>query len=260
MTASPAVGGPDGAVSRDGGTVQAVRRQLREAIIRGDLKPGSTVTSVDVANRFGLSRTPAREALRMLQEEGFLHGEKNHRLRVAEWSSDELEAVFAERIMLTVLCTRITVPTLTTADIAGMDLILQTMRRAQDRHDHDAWRTADVAFHQMHMRGASTTLKAHLARLHERASMFRAMWLRSRDETFTMDDHPPILQACRVGDAQAAGVAAARHLTRVALTLMTELAPDREPAVVRQALRMSGMTDERLSAAPSQQVPRSSRR
>lgn len=238
--------------SRAGDTVHAMRNDLREAIIRGELQPGAAVTSVEVAERFGVSRTPAREALRMLQEEGFLRGESNQRLRVVEWSADELETVFAERILLTVLCTRLTVPTLTDADIAHMEQLLRSMQAARDDADHDAWRLADVAFHHVHMQGASTTLRADLARLYERASMFRAIWLRNRDQTlsFSMDDHPDILQACRTRDPELGGIAAARHLTRVALTLMTELAPDHEPAIVRQALRLAGL-DGASSSKPA---------
>jgi len=221
--------------SRAGDTVHAMHNDLREAIIRGELQPGAAVTSVEVAERFGVSRTPAREALRMLQEEGFLRGESNQRLRVVEWSADEL-----------------TVPTLTDADIAHMEQLLRSMQAARDDADHDAWRLADVAFHHVHMQGASTTLRADLARLYERASMFRAIWLRNRDQTlsFSMDDHPDILQACRTRDPELGGIAAARHLTRVALTLMTELAPDHEPAIVRQALRLAGL-DGASSSKPA---------
>jgi DNA-binding GntR family transcriptional regulator len=225
-----------------GTAVQNVKAQLREEIIRGDLRPGDALTSVQVAERFGVSRTPAREALRMLQEEGFLTGELNRRLRVVEWSADELEAVFAERIMLTVLCTRLTIPALTDADVERMQSLMQEMSAARGAEDYEAWRKADVAFHHMHMKGASETLRSDNARLYERASMFRAIWLRSRDQAFAfnMEDHPAILEACRQRDAEAGGLAAALHLTRVALTLMTELAPEREPAAVRLCLRLAG--------------------
>src|SRR5882757_8133251 len=103
--------------SRAGTAVEDIRNRLREAILEGELRPGEAVTSVQAAERFGVSRTPAREALRMLQEEGFLTGESNQRLRVVEWSPDELEGVFAERILLTVLSTRLTVPSLSDEDL-----------------------------------------------------------------------------------------------------------------------------------------------
>jgi len=236
------IGRTGDSVQRAGDMVQAVRRQLRDAILRGDLAAGEAVTSVGVAERFGVSRTPAREALRMLQEEGFLRGESNQRLRVVEWSPEELETVFSERILLSALCTRLTVAQLTDADIARMEELMDVMDRARIGGDHDGWRLADAEFHAVHLRGASETLQGDLARLFERAWMFRTMWLRGRDQnlSYSLNDHPDILDACRQRQPDVAGLAAARHLTRVALTLMTELAPDHEPATVREALRLAG--------------------
>jgi DNA-binding GntR family transcriptional regulator len=244
----------DEQITRSGDTVQAMKNAIRNAIIRGELRPGTPLTSVRLAQQFGVSRTPAREALRMLQEEGFVRGESNQRPRVAEWSADELETVFAERILLTVLCTRLTVPGLTDGDIRRMEELIEVMVEAHDAGESDAWRTADIEFHRTHMQGASPTLLADLGRLYERASMFRAIWLSNhgQSQAASMLDHPAILEACRARDPEQGGIAAARHLTRVALTLMTELAPGREPSTVRQALRVAGLNDgdgsQKLSA------------
>ena len=253
----------DEQITRSGDTVQAMKNQIKGAIIRGELRPGTPLTSVGLAEQFGVSRTPAREALRMLQEEGFVRGENNQRSRVAEWSVDELETVFAERILLTVLCTRLTIPGLGDADIRRMEELIDIMVVAFDTNDSDAWRRADVEFHRKHMQGASTTLLADVARLYERASMFRAIWLSNQGQSLadSMTDHPAILEACRARDPELGGIAAARHLTRVALTLMTQLAPGREPSTVRQALRLAGLNggngSEKLPAPRS--VPNISR-
>ncbi len=235
-------GAPGDSAQRAGDTVKAVHRQLRDAILRGDPVAGEAVTSVGVAERFGVSRTPAREALRMLQEEGFLRGGSNQRLRVVEWSPEELEAVFSERILISALCTRLTVPHLTDGDVNRMEDLMGEMDTARANNHHEVWRTADAEFHDIHLRGASDRMRADLARLFERSWMFQRMWLRNRDQTvsFSLNDHPNILEACRQRRGDLAGMAVAHHLTRVALTLMTELAPDREPATVREALRLVG--------------------
>lgn len=239
------------AIPAGGAAVQYVRAQLRDAVIRGELRPGDPVTSVQVAEKFGVSRTPAREALRMLQEEGFLRGELNQRLRVAEWSPEELEAVFAERILLSVLCTRMTVSNLTDSDIDQMRLLTRQVESARIAVDRDQLRDADVLFHEMHMKGASTTLRADLGRLYERASIFRSMWIRNGAEvlSYSPGEHPTILEACEQRDADAAGQAIALHLTRVALTLLAWLAPDREPTAIRQALRLAGQENVGIETA-----------
>jgi DNA-binding GntR family transcriptional regulator len=229
---------PSGA--RAGGTVITVRNMLRTAIIRGELAPGSPLSSVQLARTYGVSRTPLREALRMLQEEGFVAIESNQRARVATWSSDELEALFAQRILLTALCTSLTVPRLTDIDVKRMGQLLVDLERAEADNDHDAWRDADVEFHHIHMMLAPPALLADVKRLYDRALMFRYMWLGQRRTAISpsADDHPGLLEACTRRDQSHAANTAAQHLARVALTLVTQVDPSRDPATIREALRL----------------------
>lgn len=238
------------AKSRAGGTVIAVRDMLREAMINGELRPGAPLSSVKLAKAYGVSRTPLREALRMLQNEGFVEVENNHRPRVASWSVEELETVFAQRILLTALGTRLSVPHLTAEDVAMMGDALARIEAGADAGDHDAWRESDREFHELHMSRSSSVLQADLRRLTERALMFRYMWFGRRPNTmsFTLDDHPEIFEACRAKDAAAASRTAARHLARVALTLMAKVAPDHDPEVVREALRFASVDGSDLKA------------
>lgn len=228
---------------RAGGTVIAVRDMLREAMINGELRPGSPLSSVQLAKHYGVSRTPLREALRMLQNEGFVEVENNRRPRVASWSIEELEAVFAQRILLTALGTRLSVSHMDGKDIAAMESALIRLEAGAAAGDHVAWREADREFHDLHMSRSSLVLQADLHRLTERALMFRYMWFGRRPNTmsFTLDDHPEIFEACRAKDAARASRTAARHLARVALTLMAKVAPDHDPETVREALRFASV-------------------
>lgn len=229
---------PSGA--RTGGTVVVIRNMLRTAIINGELSPGSPLSSVKLAHTYGVSRTPMREALRMLQEEGFVAIESNQRARVATWSADELEALFAQRILLTALCTNLTVPRLATSDIDRMGHLLEDLEHAEANDDRDAWRAADVEFHHIHMMLAPQALLADAQRLYDRALMFRYMWLGQRKTAISpsADDHPQLLEACTRRDHSLAATTAAQHLARVALTLTTQVDPGRDPAPVREALRL----------------------
>jgi DNA-binding GntR family transcriptional regulator len=231
--------------SAEESSTDKVRQNLRLEILSGKLAPGTFVDSVTVAERFGVSRTPVREALRALIEEGYLVGQKSKRVEVVRPSVDELEAVFAERMFLMVISTRLTVPKLTQAELDRMQALLNLMAELRAAGEHAHWRHADNAFHSTHVKHVSESVRNDHSRLFERSSMFRAIWLRNRNNTltFSIDDHPLILEACIERDANRAALLAARHLMRVAVTLCAEIAPGRDLNALREVLRMAGEND-----------------
>ena len=70
-----------------------VHAYLRACILDGTLKPGTKLSQVSLAAQLGISRTPLREVLRMLQEEGLVEIEPNQRTRVAGLDPQELDDV-----------------------------------------------------------------------------------------------------------------------------------------------------------------------
>ena len=156
--------------ARGGASVVEIRDGIRDDIIAGRLAPGVALSSAKLSKDYGVSRTPLREAVRMLQEEGFLTLQNNQRPRVTTWSPDELESVFVQRILLISLCTSLTVPLMSSEDIAEMERTMGELDEAEAAHDHERWREADVQFHRVHTRRAPKALIADLERLSTRAS------------------------------------------------------------------------------------------
>lgn len=105
---------------KDKPDVGKIHKELREQILVGHIPAGTLLSQVELAESFGVSRTPLREALRMLQEEGLIHAENNRRARVATFHLDDLEAISGQRILLSSLATYITVPHLDDDDCAAM--------------------------------------------------------------------------------------------------------------------------------------------
>jgi DNA-binding GntR family transcriptional regulator len=230
------------AITRPGRTVFEVRDEIRRSIIAGQLEPGSPLSSAKLSGAYGVSRTPIREALRLLQEEGFVTVESNQRPRVATWSPDELDAVFAQRVLLSAVCTSITVPKLSDVQLLEIRGVLDDLDASETAGDHEAWREADIAFHNSHTALAPAALRADLQKLNTRALMFRYMWLGQRHSTMTLsfNDHDLIYEACVERDAVRAARAVAHHLSTVAITLLARVDPEREPVAVREALRFVG--------------------
>jgi DNA-binding GntR family transcriptional regulator len=83
---------------------------LRADIIKGRLGPGTILNQVHLARTYQVSRTPIREALRMLQAEGLVEAEPQKRMRVTEIATDQVDAVYSVRILLEALGIALTLP------------------------------------------------------------------------------------------------------------------------------------------------------
>ena len=119
---------------------------LREDILRGALPAGARLGEVELAERLGVSRTPVREALSRLAAEGLVELVANRGARVASWTVDELEGVFALRSLLEPQLTALAVPHATAADLDALDDLAARMVDLGDR-DPDALVPLNRAFH-----------------------------------------------------------------------------------------------------------------
>src|SRR4051794_18504990 len=88
-----------GAIGSDSPAAAGARAELRRLIMDGTLLPGTVLPQVQLALRLGISRTPLREAMRMLQEEGLVEAPPQKRARVALLDPTHVEAVYVQRIM-----------------------------------------------------------------------------------------------------------------------------------------------------------------
>src|ERR1700735_2814313 len=91
----------------------SVYDRIRTAILHGELAPGSVMSQVVLADELGVSRTPLREALRILQSEGLVEAEPTRRVRVAPLTAKDLEQLCVMRIALESTALRISIPRLT---------------------------------------------------------------------------------------------------------------------------------------------------
>ena len=125
-----------------------VYTSLRESILNGALPPGESLSQVQLASQLGVSRGPLREAVRMLQREGLVEAEVNRRGRVSSFSIDDLEQLYAMRIVHESLAIRINVPRFVKRDIDALRGCLRRME-ALAGHDLRQWqaRRPRIPFH-----------------------------------------------------------------------------------------------------------------
>lgn len=211
---------------------------LRTMIASGHIAPGSGLTQVGLAQEIGVSTTPVREALRLLEAEGLLESQQNGRPRVPSFDPADLDVLYCHRVLLESLGIALSVPRLTPEQLAAARIHLQAMR---DAMEPAVWDGAHASFHLGLMAGNPDALQQEIARLVTRSDLYRRMSVRVDDSNGRRvgdEEHAAILAACQAGDDGAAALLLARHLTRSALTLIAHIEPGYDPAAVRGALQM----------------------
>ncbi|WP_366925099.1 GntR family transcriptional regulator [Nocardioides sp. REDSEA-S30_B4] len=179
------------------------------------------ISQVRLAQEFGVSRTPLREAMRRLQQEGLIAAEVNRRARIVEFDAVALEQIYSERIMHESLGLEITLQRWEPQDLDQMDVYVRTLRRAKEDGALDVWDAAHLDFHRHLVGRSNDRLKRQIKTLAEQGERFRCMV-----EGPTLNvwndwdlDHELIAAACREGRRQEAVGCLARHLARSAMAL-----------------------------------------
>lgn len=227
-----------------------VYARLREAILTGELVPDSRMSQVALAKELRISRSPLREALRMLQREGLIQADPGRRGRVAAITAPDLEQLYSMRIVLEVMALRLTVPTMDEAVIDALERHLREMETLVGEGRFDDWEAPHRGFHERLVAGGGERVIAELRQLSDHAERYRRILLRQpRAWSLAAEEHHAIVDACRVGDAATASRHLASHLAKTALTVSAVLDPGYEPAAVREALAFvnAASTPERSS-------------
>lgn len=229
----------DGAGRR---TAMDVYDVLQSLILDGTLKPGTIVSQVAIADALQVSRTPVREAMRMLQEGGLLTGEPNFRSRVVEFDPVDIDALYSKRIVLEALGVTTTVKRIDQDSPERLEAIVRSLESPLAHQDFAEWQRLHRQFHRSIVAGAGATMIADLEQLEKRSERYQSAykgahmpgwWQRGEAE------HRELFSAIANGDAALAGELAARHLARTALELLAALAPEYDSSRIRDSLRFA---------------------
>jgi DNA-binding GntR family transcriptional regulator len=239
--------------SRDSTLV--IHDAVRDAILTAEMPPGTWVTQLGLAKRFGVSRGPVREALRLLEQEGLIESAVNQRARVAAFSIDDLEELYGVRIVTEALAISVTVPRLSADDIQGLSVALDQLDDMAGT-DIPAWEALHRHFHGELVKFAGKRVRRTLDQYYDHAERYRRMYISGYPRAFAVGaaEHRQILGACAAADAHLAASLLARHLSRTALTALALIAPEHEPAMIRAAVRQvtSGLDPAALAMPPAQ--------
>ena len=193
-----------------------VAERLREQIFSHELAPGSWLDEQSLALAFGISRTPMREAIKVLASEGLVTTKMNKGAYVTEVDRRDLEQIFTVLSLLEGQAAKETALKATEAQLTQLDDLHHRLEKAAADRDLEQFFEINVKFHDVigeiagnkWMNGVIADLRKVL-KLQRRDSLGRGGRLLS-----TLIEHREILQAILKRDSLAAEAAMRKHLAR----------------------------------------------
>jgi DNA-binding GntR family transcriptional regulator len=212
-------------MSINGQNTEEVFARLRTAILDGELAAGSVMSQVALAEELGISRTPLREALRMLQGEGLIESEPNRRVRVSSMSTTDLEQLCVMRVTLEAEAMRLSAPLMTPEDLARLEGYMAEMAHYAQAKDYRRWVIPHRDFHRALTGPAGVRVNDLLGQLFDHTERYRRLHIGHGPSAWATAQHREILDACKAGDREHSAALLASHLARTGLEVIELLEP-----------------------------------
>ena len=187
---------------------------MREAILTATLPPGTRLRQEKLAELFGTSRIPVREALRALEYEGLVSSIPYRGFTVTELDADDIEEVYELRILLESHAVRLAVPLITDDDLAELEELYAKMTRAPVSADAQL-----AAPERFYLRLYSTAGRPRLVALIFQLRQEVARSLRWPTLQHSPSHHERFFEAIRAGDADGATAQLASHYRRIGILI-----------------------------------------
>lgn len=184
---------------------------LRQAILKGDLKPNERLVQADIADQLGVSRMPVREALKTLELEGLISLEPHKGAVVNSLTMEDINEIYELRTILEPFTLEKSIPNLTLEDIVQLENLHKKMLKTTDV---ETYVDLNNQFHNLSLSGSKSK------RLH--GLMARVSHGIAKDTPYVIPDqieksnveHSKILKALREQDTEAACDEYAHHISR----------------------------------------------
>ena len=186
---------------------EVVFNTLRQAILKGELKPGERLMEIALAERLGVSRTPIREAMRKLELEGLVVMIPRRGAQVANITEKDLNDVLEVRIVLENMAIEKACARMTEEDIEKLWAAAKAFEQTTAEGNLVKMAEADVAFHEIiYQASDNKRLIQVLNNLREQIYRYRVEYLKEEEtRNLLVKEHEEITQAIRernVGQAR----------------------------------------------------------
>lgn len=184
----------------------ALREAIEEMIAVGSLSPGEHLDETELAQRFGVSRTPIRETLIQLASMGLVVIRPRRGAIVAELGPQQLVEMFEVMSEMEATCGRLAARRMTPAEQQALLAAHQACKEARDAEEPDAYYYKNEVFHEAIYAGSHNQFLIEQTRnLYRRLRPYRRLQLRVRNRLAnSYDEHDGVVQAIVRGDGELA--------------------------------------------------------
>ncbi len=206
---------------------EVVYRRIRRSIIRGEFPFGSSLSETELARKLAVSKTPVREALRRLAQEGLVVTTPHKGAVVASLTVKDLEEIYLMRSRLESLAARFAAERLTPEDAKTLAAVVEELEIQTSAADTGAIRQLNIRLHQLIWQASHTTrLTQVLMNLQDYVEMSRSALLwQPRGPEVLLEEHASIVRAVLDRDPERAEEMVIRHIAH----LLEVLRLDRRP-------------------------------
>jgi DNA-binding GntR family transcriptional regulator len=198
-----------------GTTSLQIAGRLRDDIVHGELSPGTRLRQEELAERYGASRVPVREALKALEAEGLVTLVANAGAWVSQLTLAECEEIYQARERLEPLLLRYSAPMLADADLGAMEELAAEMAATDDVAE---FLRLDREFHMRSYSAADTLVIGDLVRRFWNTTQpYRRAYtllVDAHSQRIIHDEHHLLVTSLREGDIEGAEQVIAGHIRR----------------------------------------------
>jgi DNA-binding GntR family transcriptional regulator len=198
---------------------------LRQAILKGELKPGERLMEIQLANRLGVSRTPIREAIRKLELEGLVLMIPRKGAEVAKITVKNLRDVLEVRRALEELAVQVACEHITDEQLQEINQAAAEFEKAVKNKELSNLTESDIKFHDLIFQ--STTNQKLIVILHnlrEQMYRYRVEYLKdSKSHIQLIREHADIINALERRDKEAATLAIRTHIENQEKTVISNI-------------------------------------
>ncbi len=187
---------------------------LRSSILKGEIPHGTKLMEKKLADELGVSRTPVREALRMLQAEGLVQIKHGRGTFVSEISIEEIKDVLEVRAALENLAVRLCCDRVSDEELEQIKAIHRGFLRAIREKNIDDIIKYDIDFHDaIYTSTKNNKLKVLIKNMSDQMYRFRVRYIKQMDDHSAIaEEHMKIITAIENGDSQMASEEATEHI------------------------------------------------